>query len=454
MVIRSNSELLAASLESMEDLFYIFTPDGSFVDWNETLTAVTGYTDEELPGLHPTDLVADSERKRMSEALDTVTRDLTAVTVATVLETKSGDHIPYEFRWAPVESEERTDKAVVSIGREIDDNKRTQRKVEQRYQRYRVLAENFPNGSVFLFDGDMRLEIAQGKGLEAAEIDLTDIEGQRVGEVFDDLLPPQFTEMCRAALDGRSQTNELEFNDRIFRVYTVPVGEVTDSAQSGVAMMQDVTELKNGGGKSKRIDQFTNVVSHDLRNPLNVAQGRVTLAQKQCDSEHLEKVESALDRMETLIEDVLTLSRLGTVIGDRESVGLSAMINDCWATVDSGEATLTTSIDRTIEADESRLRQVFENLFRNAIEHGGDDVTVTVGDLDGGFYIEDDGPGIPEDARSEVFGTGYSTREEGTGFGLKIVKEIVNAHDWGIHLPADQQGGARFEITGVNFVAE
>lgn len=185
-----------------------------------------------------------------------------------------------------------------------------------------------------------------------------------------------------------------------------------------------------------------------------MAQGRLTLAQRQCDSEHLDEIESALDRMETLIEDVLTLSRLGTVIGDRESISLSAMVDDCWATVDSTDATLMTSIDRTIEADESRLRQVFENLFRNAIEHGGDDVTVTIGALPSGFYLEDDGPGIPEDARSEVFETGYSSRKEGTGFGLSIVKEIVNAHGWGIRLPADQQDGARFEITGVEFVGE
>lgn len=453
MPIHPDSELLEASLDSMEDIFYIFTPDGSFVDWNERFTSVTGYTDEELRGLYPTDLVVDAERKSMDEALDTVTKDLTAVTFATVLETKSGNQIPYEFRWALLDREEQAD-TVVSIGREIDDRKSTQRKVEQRYQRYRVLAENFPNGGVFLFDEDMQLEIAQGKGLEAAEIDPTDFEGQRVGDIFDDESSSRFSEMCQAALDGRSQTSELAFTDRIFRVYTVPVGEATNSAQSGVAMIQDVTEIKNEKDQSKRLNQFTNVVSHDLRNPLNVAQGRLDLAKKQCDSEHLDDLESALDRMEMLIEDVLTLSRLGTVIGDRESVTLSVMVNDCWATVDSADATLTNRIDRTIEADKSRLRQVFENLFRNAIEHGGDDVTVTVGELDGGFYIEDDGPGISEDARQEVYETGYSTRKGGTGFGLSIVKEVVNAHDWGIQSPADHQEGARFEITGVKFLGE
>lgn len=74
-----------------------------------------------------------------------------------------------------------------------------------------------------------------------------------------------------------------------------------------------------------------------------------------------------------------------------------------------------------------------ENLFSNAIDHGGEDVTVTVGTVNDGFYVEDDGPGITEDRRGDVFTAGYSTGDEGTGFGLSIVKQVVEAHDWDIH---------------------
>jgi signal transduction histidine kinase len=92
---------------------------------------------------------------------------------------------------------------------------------------------------------------------------------------------------------------------------------------------------------------------------------------------------------------------------------------------------------------------VFENLFRNAVEHAGDDVTITVGTLDGGFYVDDDGPGIPEDERDRVFEAGYSTGEAGTGFGLSIVRDVVEAHGWDIRVVEGADGGARFEITGV-----
>ncbi len=72
--------------------------------------------------------------------------------------------------------------------------------------------------------------------------------------------------------------------------------------------------------------------------------------------------------------------------------------------------------------------------MRNAVEHGGEDVTVTVGELDDGFYVEDDGPGIPENARDNVFDVGYSTTEDGTGFGLSIVKQVADAHGWTIRV--------------------
>lgn len=105
-----------------------------------------------------------------------------------------------------------------------------------------------------------------------------------------------------------------------------------------------------------------------------------------------------------------------------------------------------------VEADDDRLSQLLENLFKNAIEHCGNGVTVTVGAIDDGFYIEDGGPGIPEDRREDVFTAGYSTKEDGTGFGLNIVKRIVKAHGWEIHVAESSEGGTRFEITSVEFI--
>jgi len=201
--------------------------------------------------------------------------------------------------------------------------------------------------------------------------------------------------------------------------------------------------------QNDRLEEFASIVGHDLCNPLNVAEGRLELAATECDSQHLEHVEQAHERMRTLIEELLSLAREGEAVSEFEPVALVSLIEGCWANVETGEATLVTNIDRTVQADNSRLKQLFENLIRNAIEHGGEDVVVTVGALDDGFYIEDDGPGISADECNDVFEAGYSTRQGGTGFGLSIVKQIVEAHDWQIRVAEGTAGGARFEIVGV-----
>jgi len=203
--------------------------------------------------------------------------------------------------------------------------------------------------------------------------------------------------------------------------------------------------------QNERLEQFASMVSHDLRNPLNVAQGRVDYLQGEDDNEHLAATGRALDRMEGLIEDVLALARQGQPIAEREHVTLSAVAEDAWAVVESDTATLTIDSDGTFIADATRLQQLLENLFRNAIEHGGTDVEISVGTInDGsGFFIADNGAGIPVQDRKKVLESGYSTASEGTGLGLSIVSEIVAAHDWQIDVTSSETGGARFEIAGV-----
>ena len=250
------------------------------------------------------------------------------------------------------------------------------------------------------------------------------------------------------------------------------VGEVT-----GIAIiLRDVTEQEQRRAeletkrreltrKNDRLEEFANIVSHDLRTPLSVASGNLELARRETDSDHHDDVAAALDRMEAIIEDTLTLAREGQTVAETEPVEVGAVAEDCWETVATDGATIHVEGDRTVDADRGRLRHVFENLFRNAIEHGtavggsqtgngstardGSDVAITVGFTDAGFYVADDGSGIPEGERESVFESGYSTNESGTGLGLPIVEEIVEAHGWDISVTESEAGGARFEITGV-----
>ena len=202
--------------------------------------------------------------------------------------------------------------------------------------------------------------------------------------------------------------------------------------------------------QNERLDEFASVVSHDLRNPLSVAQGRATLLKEECKSDHIDPLQTALERMKEVVEDTLTLARSGKQVGEMESVNIVGAVGNCWEMVNNSTATLEIEDDVTIWADPDRVRHIFENLLRNAVEHGADDVTVRVGQADKQtIYIEDDGPGIPEDEQDVLFEPGYSSTSDGSGFGLAIVQRIAEAHGWDITLTNSESGGARFEFSNV-----
>lgn len=227
--------------------------------------------------------------------------------------------------------------------------------------------------------------------------------------------------------------------------------------------------------QNQRLERFASVVSHDLRNPLTIARGRIDLA-REGDRDQLDAADDALARIESIIEDVLQLAHDDAAV-EPSLLDLAACARDAWATVETGEATLSVEDCGTVRADRSHLQQLFENLFRNSVEHGStgsrpkaddsvehgstanraaaDDVgrderseggvSVRVGRFDGGFFVADDGPGIPPDEREAVFEYGHSNGGS-SGLGLAIVEQIAEAHGWEVSVTDSAAGGARFEI--------
>jgi len=198
--------------------------------------------------------------------------------------------------------------------------------------------------------------------------------------------------------------------------------------------------------RNDRLEEFTSLVSHDLRNPLEVAMGHLDLAAAQPGEaeQHLQTVADAHDRIDELIDELLALARTDTAELTTEPVAVGSLARQCWELVETDEATLTVTTDGEIVADPGQLRRLFENLFRNAVEHGGR--SITVGGLSNGFYVADDGPGVPSDDRDRVFEPGYSSRPSGTGFGLSIVRGVASKHGWTVGVTDADSGGARFEI--------
>ncbi|WP_439027398.1 ATP-binding protein [Haloarchaeobius sp. DT45] len=221
---------------------------------------------------------------------------------------------------------------------------------------------------------------------------------------------------------------------------------------------KDVTEREELAEElrrqNERLDEFAGVVSHDIRGPLSVAKGHVETLADEEPSPGLDATLAALDRIERMVGDVLTLAREGEAVADPEAVGLESVVTKAWQTGKTGELRIDLAGDLgMVEADPERLQTLFENLFRNAHDHATGATTVTVGrtdaEGDSGFYVEDDGAGIPEADRDSVFDQGYTTDADGTGFGLAIVQTVAEAHGWSVSVDSSETGGARFVVSGV-----
>lgn len=230
-----------------------------------------------------------------------------------------------------------------------------------------------------------------------------------------------------------------------------------DGHLSGTAgVIRDVTQRKEQERKlrrqKERLEEFSDIVGHDLRNPLNVIDGRIELLRRTGDLGHLDELEECTARMEALLSDLLALARDGRDVEVTEEVPLERVAANAWGHVETDGWTLELEDGLgTVEADPTRVEQLFENLFRNSLEHGvadgsDDALTVAVERTDDEFAVTDDGDGVDPTDRDRIFDRGFTTRVDGTGLGLSIVSSIAEAHGWTVELDETYDDGARFAI--------
>jgi PAS domain S-box-containing protein len=389
--------------------------------------------------------------------------------------TSNGDRVPIEFTASAITYED--EPAVLAICRDISDRQEG----ERQRQRAETIVETAPD-AVFIVDEDANYVDGNQRAADLLGLGRDELERYSVPELVDvGIFEPEVVQRYRETVAALLSTdNDHEKGKFEFRVHPDDGDEPRvvechlalrphdGDFRGTIGVLRDVTarnrRRRELEAQNERLDEFASVVSHDLRNPLNVATGWLERYRETGDEDALDTVADSLDRVDEILDELLTLARDGTDGRETEPVSLQVGAIAAWDAVDTGEAHVGIDAeDYEVEAVRGRLQELFENLFRNAIEHAATPeqpaplegsfresapVTVRVGELEGrnGFYVEDNGPGIPEDEREAVFDMGHTTSQDGTGFGLAIVDTVAENHGWDVSLTDSEDGGARFEF--------
>jgi PAS domain S-box-containing protein len=360
---------------------------------------------------------------------------------------------------------------------------------ERELERYENIVEA-SGDPVYVIDEEGRFRYVNDRLLQMTGYD----EATLVGETVDIVLPPddvaQGEALIRSLLESGGQRGTYEMTivtadgERRACENHVSLLPSEGGFRGTVGVVRDISRRKERERELKRqnerLEEFASVVSHDLRNPLNVVRGSVDLAQATDDVDELDRARRGLERMRTLIDDLLALAQEGKEVSGFEPVALDEVATEAAGLVEAPAVEFRIDSEQTVFADATRLRQLLENLFANAVDHGrspqdtgqpaqevraggascggdsvGEHLVVTVEPLGpgrDGFMVADNGTGIPPERRELVFQKAYSTSDDGTGFGLRIVQRIAEAHGWDITVTDSAAGGARFEFTGVDVI--
>ena len=361
-------------------------------------------------------------------------------------------HVVIAGSLQPVRDETGNVVSILVAGRDISERKARERDLE----RYQQAVDSVAAG-VFMLDDSGEFVLVNSRLMALTGFDRDTLLGSSVSKLMDESTMDEASDIINSPTD---EITAFEWSLQTAGDESIPcearISRVgLDDADGTIWAVADMSDRREREGElmrqNDRLERVISIISHDLRNPLSVATGQLELAQAEADNEHVDKAASALDRMAEIVDGILMLARTGHRIDPTDSVDLDRVATGCWTNVDTEDASLIIESNVQFQADEVHIQNLLENLIRNAVEHGGPSVSVRLGELEtrNGFYVEDDGSGIPPDDRAQVFESGFSSVDTNVGLGLNIVREIADSHGWDVDLTDGPEGGARFEFSGV-----
>lgn len=478
-----------ARLDLANDAILVRDLDDRITYWNPACQKIYGWTAEEAIGQHVHKLLKTEFPEQLLYIQTTFLRrgewrgEL-------VHYTKDDRRLIVSSTWSLHRDEKGRPLANLEINKDISETKLVEATLRKSERLYRILADNFPNGAVFLFDRDLRYTIAAGTGLSAMSPNAEFLTGKTLWEAWEDAIAAPLEPLYCEALAGRVAVREMVFADRIYQIHVLPAIDEAGEVFSGMMMAQDITERKKAAEalrsradelaqtsatlaattdrlakRNQELDQFAYIVSHDLKAPLRAIANLSSWIEEDLedrldpDTQHqMNLLRSRVRRMEALIDGLLQYSRVGRCQTESERVDVGELLEEI---VDSLAPPPEIQIKimpgmPVLYTERLPLTQVFSNLISNGIKHRdlpNGEIVISAEDQDDlyEFTVADDGSGIDTQYHDKIF-VMFQTLQprdkvENTGVGLAIVKKIIEDKGGNIYLTSEEGKGSTFRFT-------
>jgi len=443
-----NEILLLNLFESMLDVLFYQDLEGKYLIVNNAFKKLVGKEKNEIIGKSANQIFDDITSRVLEESNEVSNSDEKIVLTEDRVEI-GGESYFFETLKIPIHDDDGELTGSMGIGRNITDRKKVELSVKTSKKYYRSILRTLPHCGILIFNKGLKIKLLGGEGIISAF-------GNKVNKNnFWNSLDKQNKEKIKnafmMAINGRAQLLRFEQGIGTYEMHIVPMAFGRNMDSFGMATIFDITQSEKVRddlrSQRKELSDFSRTLSYNLKNKLITLNAYTQLIIDDDDNYevHCKNLLKTSKKINEYISGQLLLAEAGLRKSDAKPVDLDYII-------DKVERNYLIEVEREslpiVIADPKKMEELFNNLVSNSLNHGKTDHISISASMDGANHTivyKDHGLGIPNDILDKVFDLGFSTN--GNGFGLSIVKRIVELYNGEILVSSAEGKGTVFEIT-------